>query len=189
MPIVGVSSPPPPIFPRLCCVCVGPASSTPCDPNPCLRGSCQLTRLAPGGYRCFCPFGYFGQNCSRVSQPNNPCDPNPCIRGACQADPSSPRGLRCLCPAGFIGQDCSTATGIPPNPSCPLYPCPADVPRHFYPDWDDLSCTRFYACEFGSVERRQCPQGQQFDLISMSCQVQTNPATAFCSSFRGQNPA
>ncbi|GFR73041.1 beta-ketoacyl synthase [Elysia marginata] len=79
-----------------------------------------------------------------------------------------------------------SATGALPNPACPPYVCPADVPRHFYPDWDDTSCTTFYACEFGTLERRTCPRGQNFDLITMACQARTDPATAFCSSFRGQ---
>ncbi|RUS73205.1 hypothetical protein EGW08_019027 [Elysia chlorotica] len=166
-----------------------PVTINACSSNPCVQGTCVVDNYSPGGWRCDCPAGYTGQDCSQVSAPAfDPCNPTPCYRGTCRLDTGFPGGWTCDCPAGYWAQDCSQAIGATPSPSCPLYPCPSDVPRHFYPDWDDLGCTSYYACEFGNLQQRQCPQGQQFDLITMVCQTQTNPATAFCSSFRAQNP-
>ena len=79
-----------------------------CDPSPCHFGAECIDYV--GGYRCVCPLGTTGENCSIVcpSSTCSPCDPNPCLYGGeCHISLVTPGGHTCTCPlAGHTGPNC-----------------------------------------------------------------------------------
>nr|XP_028573326.1 slit homolog 3 protein isoform X2 [Podarcis muralis] len=74
----------------------------PCLSNPCKNnGTCSNDPL--DFYRCTCPFGYKGRDCST---PINACIQNPCQNGGtCHL---TDNGFSCSCPIGFEGEKCES---------------------------------------------------------------------------------
>ncbi|XP_075211994.1 terribly reduced optic lobes isoform X4 [Lycorma delicatula] len=70
-------------------------AANPCDNN----GVCQESPTQQG-YRCICPRGFSGKNCSHVGEP---CYPGVCGSGRCV---NSEKGLECLCPLNKGGRHC-----------------------------------------------------------------------------------
>ncbi|GAB6032010.1 hypothetical protein CHUAL_010385 [Chamberlinius hualienensis] len=71
----------------------------PCDPNPCIRGTCIA--FGTYSYRCNCPLGYTGQNCEID---NDECQSQPCTNGGTCVDETN--GYHCNCPVAYTGERC-----------------------------------------------------------------------------------
>jgi hypothetical protein len=107
-----------------------PASSHPCDPNPCVFGQCQVVT---GAAVCTCEPGYAGSRCDLcadgfvadglgcVPDELNPCDldpcaPNACAPEACVSDPCTPNPCgeplrnRCVVTGAVASCACSLGT-------------------------------------------------------------------------------
>uniref|UniRef100_A0A670YIW6 Slit guidance ligand 3 n=1 Tax=Pseudonaja textilis TaxID=8673 RepID=A0A670YIW6_PSETE len=75
-----------------------PCLSTPCKNN----GTCNNDPV--DFYRCTCPFGYKGRDCST---PIHACIQNPCQNGGtCHPTDTNQDGFSCSCPTGFEGKKC-----------------------------------------------------------------------------------
>ncbi|XP_068392442.1 slit homolog 3 protein isoform X3 [Eschrichtius robustus] len=73
--------------------------SSPCKNN----GTCSQDPVEQQ-YRCACPYGYKGKDCT---MPINTCLQNPCLHGGtCHLSESHNDGFSCSCPLGFEGQRC-----------------------------------------------------------------------------------
>ncbi|XP_055963938.1 slit homolog 3 protein [Sorex fumeus] len=89
--------------------CKGPVDisiAAKCDA--CLSGPCRnngtCTQDPVEHFRCACPYGYKGRDCS---VPINTCIQNPCQHGAtCLLSDTHKEGFSCSCPPGFEGQRC-----------------------------------------------------------------------------------
>uniref|UniRef100_A0A803STV9 Slit guidance ligand 3 n=1 Tax=Anolis carolinensis TaxID=28377 RepID=A0A803STV9_ANOCA len=83
---------------RLLVVACNPCLSSPCKNN----GTCNNDPVE--FYRCTCPFGYKGRDCST---PINACIQNPCQNGGtCHLTDTNQDGFSCSCPIGFEGKKC-----------------------------------------------------------------------------------
>ena len=87
-----------------------------CATNPCRNGAnCTSLPDRPNAYRCTCPEGYIGPDCTINV---NECDelngkPNPCQHGKCVDQYG---GYKCTCDDGWTGKHCSDLY-IPCHPS------------------------------------------------------------------------
>ena len=84
-----------------------------CQSEPCLNGgSCALAELDLLGYRCSCPPGFTGTNCTFDI---NDCNPNPCMNDGTCIDGID--AYSCTCTAGYTSDDCSVnIDDCNPNP-------------------------------------------------------------------------
>ncbi|XP_062826545.1 slit homolog 3 protein isoform X3 [Anolis carolinensis] len=76
--------------------------------NSCLSSPCKNNGTCNNDpvefYRCTCPFGYKGRDCST---PINACIQNPCQNGGtCHLTDTNQDGFSCSCPIGFEGKKC-----------------------------------------------------------------------------------
>ncbi|XP_071953144.1 receptor-type tyrosine-protein phosphatase epsilon-like [Antedon mediterranea] len=79
-----------------------------CSSNPCGSGTCSgFTH--PSRYKCTCPDGSSGDDCT--------CSSNPCGPGTCMS--TNPSLYTCVCPEGYSGDDCSIYNACVSN----LNPC------------------------------------------------------------------
>nr|QYB17310.1 heparan sulfate proteoglycan [Laodelphax striatellus] len=77
-----------------------------CAVNPCENnGVCQEAQTKQG-YKCICPRGFRGENCSYIG--------DPCYQGACGSGKcvSSGSGLKCMCPLNKAGDRCERSISI-----------------------------------------------------------------------------
>lgn len=86
-----------------------------CNPSPCYFGA-ECTDFA-GDYRCECPTGTYGKNCSLICtslESCDPCDPNPCLyEGTCSRPLHNLASYSCdTCPwgNGYNGPNCELTT-------------------------------------------------------------------------------
>ncbi|XP_072174592.1 basement membrane-specific heparan sulfate proteoglycan core protein-like [Diadema setosum] len=81
---------------------VGVEQCPTCEGNPCANGGVCEEAQSEYGYRCLCPEGFSGDQCTDTSQA---CTVGICGEGRCVED-SGPRGFYCECPLGRSGEFC-----------------------------------------------------------------------------------
>ena len=94
-----------------------------CAEDPCKNGGACIDNQ--DGFRCECPSGFSGSDCSEVDH----CVASPCQNGgACVNDPD---GFRCECPSGFTGSTCGDVDDCPAVNPCENGGSCVDGPRSY----------------------------------------------------------
>uniref|UniRef100_A0A7S1NT43 EGF-like domain-containing protein n=1 Tax=Eutreptiella gymnastica TaxID=73025 RepID=A0A7S1NT43_9EUGL len=142
--------------------------STPCDPNPCVHGTCAEVS---GSYSCTCDAGWEGDKCDVNI---NDCTPNICgTNGKCV---DLVNNFTCVCATGYEGRFCENVIdNCTPNPCPDSVTCYNGIGTYVCGDCKDAPCLNGGTCT-ASVDGYSCacPAGALGTNCECTAQVGCN---------------